>query len=74
MKTKQQGKSTLVLGLPKGSLQDATFLMMKKAGFSVSVGSRSYIPSIDDPELQGRLVRARRRGQAGGAWEKAQRA
>ncbi|OQA26081.1 MAG: ATP phosphoribosyltransferase [Verrucomicrobia bacterium ADurb.Bin345] len=58
MKTKQQGKSTLVLGLPKGSLQDATFLMMKKAGFSVSVGSRSYIPSIDDPELQGRLVRA----------------
>ena len=58
MKTKQQGKNTLVLGLPKGSLQDATFLMMKKAGFSVSVGSRSYIPSIDDPELQGRLVRA----------------
>jgi len=48
----------LVLGLPKGSLQDATFMMMKKAGFSVSVGSRSYVPSIDDPELQGRLIRA----------------
>ncbi len=48
----------LVLGLPKGSLQEATFLMMKKAGFSVSVGSRSYIPSINDPELEGRLIRA----------------
>jgi ATP phosphoribosyltransferase len=48
----------LVLGLPKGSLQEATFLMMKKAGFSVSVGSRSYLPSINDPELEGRLIRA----------------
>ncbi len=48
----------LVLGLPKGSLQDATFLMFKKAGYSVSVGSRSYIPSINDPELEGRLIRA----------------
>ncbi len=50
--------SELVLGLPKGSLQDATFGMMKKAGFSVRVGSRSYVPSIDDPELVGRLIRA----------------
>lgn len=58
MKTKQPDKKTLVLGLPKGSLQEATFLMMKKAGFNVSVGSRSYMPSIDDPELQGRLIRA----------------
>lgn len=58
MKTKQSDKKTLVLGLPKGSLQEATFLMMRKAGFNVSVGSRSYMPSIDDPELQGRLIRA----------------
>ena len=60
MKTQQteQKKQKLVLGLPKGSLQDATFLMMKKAGFSINVGSRSYMPSIDDPELQGRLIRA----------------
>ncbi|MCE9615547.1 MAG: ATP phosphoribosyltransferase [Lentisphaerae bacterium] len=48
----------LVLGLPKGSLQDATFDMMGKAGFDVRVGSRSYVPSIDDPELDGRLIRA----------------
>ncbi len=48
----------LVLGLPKGSLQDATFDMMGKAGFVVRVGSRSYIPSINDPELDGRLIRA----------------
>lgn len=50
--------STLVLGLPKGSLQEATFSMMKKAGFSISVGSRSYVPSIDDEGLEGRLIRA----------------
>lgn len=47
----------LVLGLPKGSLQEATFNMMKKAGFNVSVRSRSYVPSVDDPELKCRLIR-----------------
>ncbi len=50
--------SEIVLGLPKGSLQDATFLMMKKAGFNISVGSRSYIPRVDDPEIKARLIRA----------------
>ena len=48
----------LVLGLPKGSLQEATFAMMQKAGFKVSVGSRSYIPNVDDPEIEARLIRA----------------
>ncbi len=48
----------LVLGLPKGSLQDATFSMMKKAGFNVSAGSRSYVPSIDDDTIEARLIRA----------------
>ena len=48
----------LTLGLPKGSLQDATFNMMKKAGFNLQVGSRSYVPSVDDPALQCRLIRA----------------
>ncbi len=48
----------LILGLPKGSLQEATFNMMKKAGFTLQVGSRSYIPSVDDPNLQCRLIRA----------------
>jgi ATP phosphoribosyltransferase len=48
----------LVLGLPKGSLQEATFAMLQKAGFKVSVGSRSYIPNVDDPEIEARLIRA----------------
>jgi len=48
----------LVLGLPKGSLQEATFIMMKKAGFTVSAGSRSYVPSVDDPGIAARLLRA----------------
>lgn len=48
----------IMLGLPKGSLQDATFSMMKKAGFNVQVGSRSYVPAVDDPEIQARLIRA----------------
>ncbi len=55
------GNSTgncLVLGLPKGSLQEATFAMLRKAGFNIVVGSRSYLPSVDDPELRIRLLRA----------------
>ena len=50
--------SLLVLGLPKGSLQEATCLMMKKAGFTVRTGERSYMPDIDDPEITARLIRA----------------
>lgn len=46
------------LGLPKGSLQDSTFNLFKKAGFSISVGSRSYFPSIDDDEIEIILLRA----------------
>ncbi len=48
----------LVLGLPKGSLQESTFELMGKAGFPVSVGSRSYFPTTDDPELELVLFRA----------------
>jgi ATP phosphoribosyltransferase len=48
----------LVLGLPKGSLQEATFEIMRKAGFNVQAGSRSYVPSVDDPEIVARLIRA----------------
>lgn len=47
----------VMLGLPKGSLQEATFNMMRKAGFNVQAGPRSYVPSVDDPELQCRLIR-----------------
>ncbi|HBR94144.1 MAG TPA: ATP phosphoribosyltransferase [Opitutae bacterium] len=48
----------LMLGLPKGSLQDSTIKLFGKAGFNISVSSRSYRPSIDDEELDGRFVRA----------------
>jgi ATP phosphoribosyltransferase len=49
----------LKLGLPKGSLQEATFKMFNKAGFNVSLSSeRSYFPSINDPEIEPILLRA----------------
>jgi len=48
----------LVLGLPKGSLQQATFDLMAKAGFHVACDSRSYFPTVDDPELDLVLFRA----------------
>ena len=48
----------LKFGLPKGSLQDATIEKMAKAGFNISVSSRSYIPHVDDEELEIRLIRA----------------
>ncbi|MBO5939722.1 MAG: ATP phosphoribosyltransferase, partial [Kiritimatiellae bacterium] len=47
----------IVLGIPKGSLQESTFALFKRAGFNVSCSSRSYIPSIDDPEIKCRLLR-----------------
>ena len=46
------------LGLPKGSLQDATLELFRKAGYDFSVSERSYFPSIDDPELEAMLIRA----------------
>jgi ATP phosphoribosyltransferase len=48
----------LKLGLPKGSLQDATIQLFARAGFNVYVSSRSYFPSIDDPEIECMLIRA----------------
>jgi len=51
-------KKILRFGLPKGSLQDATIQKMAKAGWNISVNSRSYIPYVDDAELEIRLIRA----------------
>ena len=48
----------LKLGIPKGSLQDATVDLFSRAGWKVSVSSRSYVPSIDDEEIECLLVRA----------------
>ena len=47
----------IVLGLPKGSLQESTFALFKRAGFNVTCSSRSYTPSIDDEEIKCRLLR-----------------
>ena len=48
----------LMLGLPKGSLEDSTKNLFSKAGWKITTSSRSYKPSINDPELDGRFVRA----------------
>lgn len=48
----------LRLGIPKGSLQEATLRLFQKAGYKIQVGPRSYIPSIDDPEISGLLIRS----------------
>jgi ATP phosphoribosyltransferase len=50
--------SLLRLGIPKGSLQDATVQLFGKAGWRISINSRSYFPGIDDPEINCMLVRA----------------
>jgi ATP phosphoribosyltransferase len=48
----------LKLGLPKGSLQEATFDLFKKAGWNIQTTERSYLPEVDDPELEILLIRA----------------
>src|SRR5215469_745085 len=48
----------LKLGLPAGSLQEATADLFRKAGYQITYASRSYYPSIDDPEIQCTLIRA----------------
>jgi ATP phosphoribosyltransferase len=48
----------LKLGLPKGSLEAATVDLFRRAGFNISTSSRSYFPTIDDPEIECMLIRA----------------
>jgi ATP phosphoribosyltransferase len=48
----------LKLGLPKGSLQEATLRVFQRAGFNISISERSYLPSIDDPQIEVVLLRA----------------
>jgi ATP phosphoribosyltransferase len=50
--------SRLKLGIPKGSLQDATLDLFSRAGWKITVSSRSYVPSIDDEEIECLMVRA----------------
>jgi ATP phosphoribosyltransferase len=56
---KSQPKTPMLrMGLPKGSLQSATLEKMAKAGFHITISSRSYVPYVDDDELEVRLIRA----------------
>ncbi len=48
----------ITLGLPKGSLQESTLALFRRAGFTITVGSRAYFPSIDDREIEAILLRA----------------
>jgi len=48
----------LKIGLPKGSLQETTFKLFKNAGYTIKLPERSYVPVIDDPELEGLVIRA----------------
>jgi ATP phosphoribosyltransferase len=48
----------LKLGIPKGSLQEATIRLFGRAGFNIYVNPRSYFPAIDDPEIECMLIRA----------------
>ncbi len=50
--------NTLKLGVPKGSLEEATVGLFKQAGFNINISSRSYFPTVDDPELSLMLIRS----------------
>ena len=50
--------NVLKLGIPKGSLQEATLDLFARAGWKITLSSRSYVPSIDDPEIECLMVRA----------------
>lgn len=51
-------KAVITLGLPKGSLQESTFELFRRAGFRLTVDSREYFPDIDDEEIEAILLRA----------------
>ena len=53
----------LKLGLPSGSLQDSTFDLLERAGYKIRLSSRSYIPTINDPEMDGLMFRAQEMAQ-----------
>ena len=61
--TMPEPKNILRLGLPNGSLQEPTLELFKRAGFNIVVSARSYRPSVDDDELEIRLLRAQEIGR-----------
>ena len=60
---KKEKQNSLIIGLPKGSLSQPTLELFEKAGYNIHLTSRGYKPSIDDPELQLRLLRAQEIGR-----------
>ena len=50
--------NVLKIGFPSGSLKESTFNLLQKAGYRIRLASRSYVPDIDDPELEGLMFRA----------------
>lgn len=56
--SKPTSKPILKLGIPKGSLEAATIDLFRRAGFQITVNSRSYFPAIDDPNIECMLIRA----------------
>src|SRR3569623_260981 len=48
----------LKLGIPKGSLENATIDLFRRAGYNITTSSRSYFPAVDDPEIECMLIRA----------------
>src|SRR4051812_5563338 len=63
MKTDKSEKRVLKLGMPKGSLQESTMELFKKAGIRISAGDRSYFPSCDDDEIEVMLIRSQEMGK-----------
>jgi len=58
-RTSNDERGTLIkLGIPKGSLENATIDLFRRAGFNITTSARSYFPSIDDPEIECMLIRA----------------
>jgi ATP phosphoribosyltransferase len=53
----------LKIGIPKGSLQESTLRLFKNAGYNIKLADRSYVPVIDDPELEGLVIRAQEMGR-----------
>ena len=51
-------RAVLKLGIPKGSLENATIDLFRRAGFNITTSSRSYFPAIDDPDIECMLIRA----------------
>ncbi len=54
----RSSQDKLVLGIPKGSLQDSTLDLFTRAGYNISISSRSYFPTIDDPQMSAMMFRA----------------